>query len=166
MSQTTLAAAIAAWGLLCFGLGRWCRSLAFVLVAAAPALAIVPVELVATDHFDSAYIEHVYCDKTGNVKFIQLVLCDWDRHREMHVIQAWRMVNSCVVPDRPRLRPERDHANRRYTWLFQDGEAVRRVTATSFEERWSPFDSEVDQKALFPDDQRRGLSHPTAARPR
>ena len=157
MSQATLAAAIAAWGLLCFALGRWCRSLAFVAVCAAPALAIVPHDVVLRERCDVLLYEHVYDDE-GRKVFTQLCPLDWHPHHERWDYVCFRLENARC------LRPERAWQRGGYVVRFIDGDLPREIWAPSMREEWVQADSEVAAREVLPKESRRGLSHPNGTR--
>lgn len=133
------------------------------LAAACVFAAIVPVETVVEDRATVAELNHLYDDE-GREAFAQLVLWEFCPCRECEHCVAWRLVKH------PGMRPEYDRKRGLWVATFQDGEVTRRILADCFRETWtqeiSGGDPELRDRARYPKEMRRELSHPTAARPR
>ncbi len=89
---------------------------------------------------------HWFYDDNGREIFQQLI--GWNCEENVHF---WRLIKS------ESQIPTRDWSTGCYRVTFMDGEQLRSVYATSFRERWTQTDVEVENREKWPKEKRREL---------
>ena len=104
---------------------------------------------VATDSADILEWNHTY-SSDGSLTFTQLLPRDWIDGE--HRCQAWR------IPNQQSAYPVK--IGNRYLSLFYDNGALRVIWARSRRETWYVGDCEVQERSVFPECKRKGLTSP------
>ncbi len=100
------------------------------------------VDLIELNHF---------VDRDGREVFRQILFYDWSTSHNRFIVRAWRLVKTESQLPRRRWSPER------YECVWHDEGKLRRVTAPSFNETWTQYDPERENRKLVAEDQRRPL---------
>lgn len=109
-------------------------------------LGIVPQSpAVLSDSVATLEIQSFYDDE-GRLIFTQLI--GWN---ENETVRFWRMAKT------ESHRPTRDWQHGGYRVTFEDGDKMRTVTSASFRETWAQHDSELENRAVLPPEQRKPL---------
>lgn len=112
---------------------------------------LVPAAPTVRDEVDVIELNHV-CDDEGRVVLHQLIFWEWRGRAAGNHVVAWRLWRVGGP------RPVRDWRCGGYVLVFPDGEVLRYVQASVYRETWTQYDPEIDDRRLFAQDQRRGLS--------
>ncbi len=115
------------------------------------ALALVPHELVPLDTTDLVELNHVY-DLEGRKALDQVIFWEWNPAEGAFRVVAWRLLKS------PAQTPERDWLRGGYRVLWEDVDGPRLVRAASFQETWTQFDPELEDRQFLSPERRRGLA--------
>lgn len=107
--------------------------------------AILPLPGVVSERVDLIERSHVHCPDDGHCVLIQWVFYEWDYDGGRHRVIAWRF-------DRGQFKRSGN------ALIGTDNETLRKIEALSFRERWDMFDPEIEDRALWPQEKRRGLS--------
>jgi hypothetical protein len=113
-------------------------------------LGLNPTEDVARERVDLMEVNHFY-DEQGRLVFDQVIFYDWSPEHSRYMVRAWRLVKN------PTQLPERDWREGGYLAVWQDGEVVRRVQASSMRESWTQYDPELAEREYLPKERRKEL---------
>jgi hypothetical protein len=113
-------------------------------------LGINPTEDVSRERVDLMEVNHFY-DEQGRLVFDQVIFYDWSPEHSRYMVRAWRLVKN------PTQLPERDWRDGGYLAVWQDGEIVRRVQASSMRETWTQYDPELVEREYLPKERRKEL---------
>ncbi len=100
------------------------------------------VDLIELNHF---------VDREGREVFRQILFYDWSVTHHRYIVRAWRLVKTESQVPRRRWAPER------YECVWHDEGKLRKVTAPAFNETWTQYDPERENRKLVAEDQRRPL---------
>jgi hypothetical protein len=115
-------------------------------------LAILPSPAEAlVDRCDLAEVNHFF-DEQGRLVFDQVIYYDWSPAAGRYQVRAWRLIKS------PDAIPRRDWQRGGWRAVWQDGDALRDVSAAHFRETWTQHDPELAEREHLPKEQRRELN--------
>lgn len=114
-------------------------------------LSVVPHEVAICDRVDVIEVNHYY-DGNGELVFDQLIFYAWCNTQCRFQVVAWRY----LVP--PMKSPARDWPRREYVALWHEDLALRRVNSSSIRETWTQHDPEIQERSIFPMEDRRQLT--------
>lgn len=113
-------------------------------------LGLNPTEDVSREKVDLMEVNHFY-DEQGRLVFDQVIFYDWSPEHSRYMVRAWRLVKN------PTQLPERDWRDGGYSAVWQDGEIVRHVHASSMRETWTQYDPELAEREYLPKERRKEL---------
>jgi hypothetical protein len=106
---------------------------------------------ITADRVDLVELNHFY-DEQGRLVFDQLIFYDWFPDDARYQVRAWRLIKS------PSQVPQRNLNGPGYHCMWQDGDLLRRVHATTMRETWTQYDPELTEREYLPKERRRDLA--------
>ena len=104
------------------------------------------------DEVDCVEIQQVHNAEDGRLAMVQFIAYDFDPYEGKYQVVAWRIVKSNSQI------PLRDYKRGGYTAVFHDDGLLREVHAKAVRFTADVVDYELEERKLFPMDQRRQLS--------
>ena len=120
------------------------------IAAAILAILMLPVDI-PEDCVSLIEVNYVYCEN-GAVCLSQIVFVDFADEPPYTRVVAWRL-----WPD-PTKSPSRNQRTGNWELVWHDGSTLRRVIARYFRVTHTRFDPEIENRAVWPQSQQRGLT--------
>lgn len=106
------------------------------------------------DHVDKIELNHKL-DEEGGEGFTQLIFWEWSHEYSRYHVVHWKLLDSNMPS---RVRFGKHNGRWEAEWFDPDAKKFRLVRARFGETTWTTKDPERENKDLFPDEFRRGLT--------